>query len=51
VSATAKPAFIFVGFSGGLSGTTTPQNITVNATVTVTANFVNPQGEAALIIA
>jgi hypothetical protein len=39
VSATANAGYAFTGFTGGLSGTTTPQNITVNAPVTVTANF------------
>src|SRR5205085_9398962 len=39
------------GFSGGLSGTTTPQNLTVSAPATVTASFVTPQGQATLITA
>ena len=39
VSASANSGYVFTGFSGGLSGSTTPQNVTVNAPVTVTANF------------
>src|SRR5262249_24294613 len=41
VSATANSGFQFSGFSGALSGTTTPQNVTMNAPAAVTANF-NP---------
>jgi hypothetical protein len=40
VSATANSTYNFTGFSGGLSGTTTPQNLTMSAAQTVTANFV-----------
>jgi hypothetical protein len=38
---TAIPAngFVFTGFSGDLSGTTTPQNLAMNAPHNVTANF------------
>jgi len=39
VSATANSGYQFTGFSGALSGTTTPQNLTMNAPKTVTANF------------
>ena len=39
VSATAGSGYQFAGFSGGLSGTTTPQNVTMNGPVSVTANF------------
>jgi hypothetical protein len=39
VSATAHPGFLFTSFSGGLSSSTNPQNITVSAPVTVTAGF------------
>ena len=39
VSATANGGDTFTGFSGALSGTTTPQNLTMNAAATVTANF------------
>jgi uncharacterized repeat protein (TIGR02543 family) len=39
VSATANTGYVFTGFTGALSGTTTPQNVTMNAAQTVTANF------------
>jgi hypothetical protein len=39
VRATANPGFVFTGFSGALSGTVNPQNLTMNAPETVTANF------------
>jgi hypothetical protein len=39
VSATANSGYQFTGFSGGLSGTTTPQNLTMSAPQSVTANF------------
>jgi hypothetical protein len=39
VSASANTGYVFSGFSGALTGTTTPQNLTVNTAVTVTANF------------
>ena len=39
VSATANSGYVFSGFSGALSGTTTPQNLTMNAPKSVTANF------------
>jgi len=39
VSATANSGYVFSGFSGGLTGTTTPQNLTMNAPKSVTANF------------
>jgi hypothetical protein len=41
VQLTASPAagFAFAGFSGGLTGSTNPQNLTISAPVTVTANF------------
>jgi hypothetical protein len=39
VSATANTGFVFNSFSGGLNGSTNPQNITVSAPVTVTAGF------------
>jgi hypothetical protein len=39
VSATANSGYQFSGFSGALSGTTTPQNLTMNAPKSVTANF------------
>jgi uncharacterized repeat protein (TIGR01451 family) len=39
VTATPNTGYAFTGFSGGLSGTTNPQNITMNAAATVTANF------------
>src|SRR5262249_23029953 len=39
VGATANSGFQFSGFSGALSGTTTPQNMTMNAPAAVTANF------------
>jgi uncharacterized repeat protein (TIGR01451 family) len=39
VTGTPNTGYVFTGFSGGLSGVTNPQNITVSAPVTVTANF------------
>ncbi len=40
VTATANsPAFVFLNFSGALTGTTNPQTLTVTAPATVTANF------------
>ena len=45
VSVSATPAsssWTFTGFSGALSGTATPQNLTMNAPATVTASFVDP---------
>jgi hypothetical protein len=39
VSASANAGNLFSGFSNGLSGTTTPQNVTMNAPVTVAASF------------
>ena len=39
ISATANAGYAFTGFSGGLSGTASPQTVTVNAPTTVTANF------------
>ena len=40
VSASANAGNVFSGFSNGLNGTTTPQNVTMNAPVTVAASFV-----------
>ncbi|MGD0774098.1 MAG: DUF2341 domain-containing protein, partial [Candidatus Solibacter sp.] len=39
VSATAGSGYEFTGFSGGLTGTTTPQNLVLYAPVSVTASF------------
>ena len=39
VSATANAGYAFTGFTGALTGATNPQNLTVNAPSTVTANF------------
>jgi len=39
VSATANTGYTFTGFTGALTGTTTPQNLTMNGPKTVTANF------------
>ncbi|MEK7408931.1 MAG: hypothetical protein AAB225_28035 [Acidobacteriota bacterium] len=39
ISATANSGYVFSGFSGALSGTTTPQNLTMNGPKSVTANF------------
>ncbi len=39
VSATANSTYAFTGFSGGLSGTTNPQNLTMTGPISVTANF------------
>jgi hypothetical protein len=43
VTATPSANFTFTGFQGDLSGTTNPQNLTVNAAKSVTANFVPAQ--------
>ncbi|MCC6536131.1 MAG: Ig-like domain repeat protein [Bryobacterales bacterium] len=39
VTATANAGFVFASFTGGLTGSANPQNITMNAPATVTANF------------
>lgn len=39
VSAMASAGRQFIGFSGALSGTTNPQNVTMNGPKSVTANF------------
>ena len=39
VTATVNSGFTFSNISGGLTGTTNPQSITMNAPATVTANF------------
>jgi hypothetical protein len=39
VSAAANAGYQFTGFTGALSGTTTPQNVTMSAAATVTATF------------
>jgi hypothetical protein len=39
VSATANSGYQFGGFSGALTGTTTPQNVTMSGPLSVTANF------------
>jgi uncharacterized repeat protein (TIGR01451 family) len=39
VTATPNSGFAFVNFTGGLTGTTNPQNLTVTGPTTVTANF------------
>lgn len=43
VTATPSAYFTFTGFTGDLSGTTNPQNLTVNAAKSVTANFAPAQ--------
>jgi hypothetical protein len=40
IQATANPGYNFTGFSGDLTGTTNPQNLTMNGPKTVLANFV-----------
>lgn len=40
VDITVNPGYIFVGFSGALSGTTHPQNVTMTAPLSVTATFI-----------
>src|SRR5581483_5808626 len=42
VSAAVNAGYQFAGFSGALTGTTTPQNLTMNAAASVTANFTAP---------
>ena len=44
MSAAPNGSYVFTGFSGGLTGATSPQNVTMNGPVSVTANFVNPTG-------
>ena len=39
VSTSASATYVFTGFSGALTGLTNPQNLTLNAPATVTANF------------
>jgi uncharacterized repeat protein (TIGR01451 family) len=39
IGASANPSYIFAGFSGALSGQTTPQQIVLNAPASVVANF------------
>ena len=39
VSATANMGYQFTGFSGALTGATTPQNLTMSAPASVTASF------------
>jgi uncharacterized repeat protein (TIGR01451 family) len=39
VSASANSTYVFTGFSGGLTGTTNPQNVNMTGPMTVTANF------------
>jgi hypothetical protein len=39
VSATANSGYHFSGFSGGLSGSSTPQNLTMNGSASVVASF------------
>jgi hypothetical protein len=39
MTATANAGYHFTGFSGALNGTTNPQNLTVTAPASVTANF------------
>ena len=40
VSATPAASYQFTGFTGGLTGTASPQNVTLTAPVTVTAGFI-----------
>jgi hypothetical protein len=42
VSATANAGYSFSGFSGALSGTTTPQNVAMSAPASVTATWAPP---------
>ena len=44
VSATANGGYQFTGFTGALTGATTPQNLTLNAAASVTANFATSSG-------
>jgi hypothetical protein len=44
ISATATSGNQFTGFTGALTGTTTPQNLTMNAPASVTANFTVASG-------
>jgi WD40 repeat protein len=39
ITAVASPGYVFTGFSGALSGTASPQTLTVNSDAAVTANF------------
>ena len=40
IQATPNPGYMFTGFLGDLTGTTNPQNLTMNGPKSVTANFV-----------
>jgi len=42
VSALPSNGYLFNGFSGALTGTTTPQNVTITGPVSVTASFKGP---------
>jgi uncharacterized protein (TIGR03437 family) len=44
ITAVPKPGFVFVGFSGDLSGAANPQTLVMSANRTVTANFVPVSG-------
>ena len=44
VTATASSGWQFSGFSGALSGTANPQNLTITGNLSVTANFTQSQG-------
>ncbi len=41
ITATPASGYVFSGFSGALSGTTNPQNLTMNGPASVTATFTN----------
>ena len=44
ISAAPNSGYVFTGFSGAVTGTTTPQNLTVNGPATVAANFSQSAG-------
>jgi len=51
VSATPNAGWVFQGFSGDLTGSTTPQNLLMNAPKSVTANFVPVAAPPYLVVA
>ncbi|HWD18526.1 MAG TPA: Calx-beta domain-containing protein [Verrucomicrobiae bacterium] len=46
VTATPLPGYMFTGWSGGASGSVNPLSVTLNANVSITANFVSTNAPA-----
>jgi len=49
ISATASTGYQFSGFGGALTGTTSPQNVTMNGPASVTANFTAAAGASTIV--